>query len=108
MARSLEIVRKTIVAQMWRVYAHKVAGKRASLRARVSSPGWRRIMDDTFSATLKSIGAIVLTFALFLGVGYYVYSALFVAPATERAQMMASHASPPAPVNEKTTTQHPG
>lgn len=65
-------------------------------------------MDDTFSSTLKSIGAIVLTFALFLGVGYYVYTALFVTPATERAEVMAAHTTAPAPVNERTTTQHPG
>ncbi len=37
-------------------------------------------MDDTFSATLKSVGAMVLTLVLFLGVGYYVYTALFVPP----------------------------
>ena len=37
-------------------------------------------MDDTYSSTLKSIGAIVLTLALFLGVGWYVYTSLFVPP----------------------------
>ena len=37
-------------------------------------------MDDTFSTTLKSVGAMVLTLVLFLGVGYYVYTALFVTP----------------------------
>jgi hypothetical protein len=58
---------------------------------------------------LKSIGAIVLTFALFLGVGYYVYTALFVTPApTQQDEMMATSAQAPAPVNEKTITQHPG
>ena len=40
-------------------------------------------MDDSYSSTVKSIGAIVLTFALFLGVGYYVYTALFVPPAPQ-------------------------
>jgi hypothetical protein len=66
-------------------------------------------MDDAISATLKSIGAIVLTFALFLGVGYYVYTALFVTPVpTQQEEMMATRAQAPAPVNEKTTTQHPG
>jgi hypothetical protein len=66
-------------------------------------------MDDAISATLKSIGAIVLTFALFLGVGYYVYTALFVTPApTQQEEMMATRTQAPAPVNEKTTTQHPG
>ena len=66
-------------------------------------------MDDAFSATLKSIGAIVLTFALFLGVGYYVYTALFVTPAPNRTdELVAIHTTAPVPVNEKTTTQHPG
>jgi len=65
-------------------------------------------MDDGYSSTLKSIGAIVLTFALFLGVGYYVYTALFVTPAPQtQDEMVAAHQTP-APVNEKTTTQNPG
>ena len=64
-------------------------------------------MDDTFSATLKSIGAIVLTFALFLGVGYYVYTALFVTPGPNRTDEIAAiHTQAPAQQIEKTTTQH--
>jgi hypothetical protein len=38
-------------------------------------------MDESYSSTLKSIGAIVLTLALFFGVGYYVYESLVVGPA---------------------------
>ena len=37
-------------------------------------------MDESYSSTVKSIGAIVLTLVLFLGVGYYVYTSLFVPP----------------------------
>ena len=37
-------------------------------------------MDESYSSTLKSIGAIVLTLALFFGVGYYVYESLVVGP----------------------------
>ena len=65
-------------------------------------------MDDGYSSTLKSIGAIVLTLALFLGVGYYVYTALFVTPAPQAQDEMVAAHSQPAPVNETTTTQHPG
>ena len=36
-------------------------------------PRMETAMDESYSQTLKSIGAIVLTLALFLGVGYYVY-----------------------------------
>ena len=62
-------------------------------------------MDDTFSATLKSVGAIVLTFALFLGVGYYVYTALFVPPpAAQSEEVIAVHTAAPAQSDEKTTT----
>jgi hypothetical protein len=62
-------------------------------------------MDDTFSATLKSVGAIVLTFALFLGVGYYVYTALFVPPqATQSEEVIAVHSAAPTQSDEKTTT----
>ena len=65
-------------------------------------------MDDGYSSTLKSIGAIVLTLALFLGVGYYVYTALFVTAAPQaQDEMVASHTQQ-APVNEKTVTQNPG
>jgi hypothetical protein len=64
-----------------------------------------RTMDDTFSATLKSVGAIVLTFALFIGVGYYVYTALFVVPPPERTEeIVAVHTTAPAQPNEQTTT----
>jgi hypothetical protein len=65
-------------------------------------------MDDAISATLKSIGAIVLTFALFLGVGYYVYTALFVTPAPSQSEEMLAVGTQQAPAQqmEKTTTQH--
>ncbi|HUO99086.1 MAG TPA: hypothetical protein VMU01_10480 [Rhizomicrobium sp.] len=66
-------------------------------------------MDDE-NSTLKSIGAIVLTLALFLGVGWYVYSALFVTPAPQpQDEIVAVHTqqAPAQPV-EKTTTQNPG
>ena len=53
-------------------------------------------MDDTFSATLKSVGAIVLTLVLFLGVGYYVYTALFVtAPSAQTEEYAAASSSVP-------------
>lgn len=62
-------------------------------------------MDETYSSTLKSIGAIVLTFALFLGVGYYVYTALFVPPTLQRTDdIVATAPAQPAPANEQTTT----
>ena len=41
-------------------------------------------MDESYSSTLKSIGAIVLTLALFLGVGFYVYESLFNAPGPQQ------------------------
>jgi len=64
-------------------------------------------MDDGFSSVLKSIGAIVLTLALFLGVSYYVYTALFVTPApTQQDEIVAVHTQAPAQQIEKTTTQH--
>ncbi len=58
-------------------------------------------MDEGYSSTLKSIGAIVLTFALFLGVGYYVYTALFVTPAPQaQEETVAVHTqAPPATKN---------
>lgn len=43
-------------------------------------------MDETYSSTLKSLGAIVLTLALFLGVGYYVYESLFVPPGPAQSE----------------------
>jgi hypothetical protein len=43
-------------------------------------------MDESYSSTLKSIGAIVLTLALFLGVGYYVYESLFVPPGPSQTE----------------------
>ncbi len=63
-------------------------------------------MDESYSSTLKSIGAIVLTFALFLGVGYYVYTALFVPPGPAQTDdIVATAPAQPAPAaNEKTTT----
>jgi hypothetical protein len=62
-------------------------------------------MDETYSSTLKSIGAIVLTLALFFGVGYYVYTALFVTPAPQRIDdIVATAPAQPAPANEQTTT----
>jgi hypothetical protein len=68
-------------------------------------------MDDD-NSTLKSIGAIVLTLALFLGVGWYVYASLFAPPGPQQAQdeIVAVHTQAPAtaPANEKTVTQHPG
>ena len=66
-------------------------------------------MDDGYSSTLKSIGAIVLTFALFLGVGYYVYTSLFVTPPpAQQDEIVAVHTQAPAQQIEKTTTQNPG
>ncbi len=61
-------------------------------------------MDDSYSSTIKSIGAIVLTFALFLGVGYYVYTALFVPPAPQAQEDVVATAPAGQPVNEQTTT----
>lgn len=37
-------------------------------------------MDQNYGSTLRSIGEIVLMLALFLGLGYYVYTALFTGP----------------------------
>jgi hypothetical protein len=59
-------------------------------------------MDESYSSTLKSIGAIVLTLALFLGVGYYVYTALFVPPAPQRTDDIVATQPAPTAVNEKT------
>jgi hypothetical protein len=59
-------------------------------------------MDDTYSSTLKSIGAIVLTLALFLGVGYYVYTALFVGPAPQQEDVVATAPAQPAPATTDT------
>jgi hypothetical protein len=53
-------------------------------------------MDETYSSTLKSIGAIVLTLALFLGVGYYVYESLFVGPGPQQEDVVASQPAPAA------------
>ena len=61
-------------------------------------------MDDTFSSTLKSVGAIVLTFALFLGVGYYVYNSLFVTPPPDRSDEIVAVHTTNAPANEQTIT----
>jgi len=65
-------------------------------------------MDEGYSSTLKSIGAIVLTFALFLGVGYYVYTALFVTPPqAPQDEIVAVHTQAPAqPVQRP--AQNPG
>lgn len=54
-------------------------------------------MDESYSATLKSIGAIVLTLALFLGVGYYVYESLFVGPAPQQSEDVVATAPDAAP-----------
>lgn len=56
-------------------------------------------MDDSYSSTLKSIGAIVLTLALFLGVGYYVYESLVVGPAPEQTEDIMAQ---PAPADQNT------
>ena len=64
--------------------------------------------DEGYSSTLKSIGAIVLTFALFLGVGYYVYTALFVTPPAQQDEYATAQTQAPAQPVEKTVTQHPG
>jgi hypothetical protein len=60
-------------------------------------------MDDTYSSTLKSIGAIVLTLALFLGVGYYVYEQLFIGPAPQQNEdvVATAPAAQPAATEQK-------
>lgn len=59
-------------------------------------------MDESYSSTLKSIGAIVLTLALFLGVGWYVYTALFVGPAPQPTDdVVATAPAQPAPAADK-------
>jgi hypothetical protein len=60
-------------------------------------------MDDNYSSTLKSIGAIVLTLALFLGVGYYVYESLFVGPAPQQTEetIAAAPSTEPATTDQK-------
>jgi hypothetical protein len=51
-------------------------------------------MDDSYSSTVKSIGAIILTLVLFLGVGYYVYTSLFVPPGPAQTEdVTATNAS---------------
>lgn len=52
-------------------------------------------MDDSGSSTFKSISAIVLTLALFLGVGYYVYTSLFTTPAPQPDEYAAASTSAP-------------
>jgi hypothetical protein len=52
-------------------------------------------MEETFSATLKSVGAMILTLVLFLGVGYYVYTALFVPPGPQPDEFAAASTSAP-------------
>lgn len=59
-------------------------------------------MDESYSSTLKSIGAIVLTLALFLGVGYYVYESLFVPPGPQQNEDVVATAPAAQPA---TTTQ---
>ncbi len=60
-------------------------------------------MDESYSSTVKSIGAIILTLVLFLGVGYYVYTSLFVPPGpAQTADAASDTGSQPMPVtNEK-------
>jgi hypothetical protein len=60
-------------------------------------------MDESYSSTLKSIGAIVLTLALFLGVGYYVYESLFVGPGPAQNEdvVATAPASQPATTDQK-------
>lgn len=52
--------------------------------------------DSSFSSTIKSLGAIVLTLALFLGVGYYVYTSLFVPPGAQQEDVVATAPAPSA------------
>lgn len=49
-------------------------------------------MDESYANTLKLLGEIVLTLALFLGVGYYVFEQLFVPPSPERANALSDAA----------------
>ncbi len=53
-------------------------------------------MDESYSATVKSIGAIILTLVLFLGVGYYVYTSLFVPPGPAQTEDVVATAPAPA------------
>ena len=56
----------------------------------------------TFTACLKSVGAGVLTLILFAGLGYYVYTSLFVTPAPSKTdELVAVHSVAPAQPNEK-------
>ena len=65
-------------------------------------------MDESYSSTLKSIGAIVLTLALFFGVVYYVYESLVVGPAPAQNEDVVATgngaqpaAQPAAPADQK-------
>jgi hypothetical protein len=58
-------------------------------------------MDESYSSTVKSIGAIVLTLVLFLGVGYYVYTSLFVPPGPASEDVVATAPQPSAQTTEK-------
>jgi len=60
---------------------------------------------DSFSSTLKSVGAFVLTAILFVGLGYYVYTALIVQPVANKPadEFAAVHTTAPAQPVEKTT-----
>lgn len=59
-------------------------------------------MDErSYSSNLRFIGAIVLTFALFLGAGYYVYTALFVCPEGTTCSAEYTSQPSPAPVKSK-------
>ncbi|MDE2181498.1 MAG: hypothetical protein KGJ78_00610 [Alphaproteobacteria bacterium] len=58
---------------------------------------------ETVSACLKSIGAGVLTLIVLGGLGYYAYTALFVTPATHRADEFAAVHTSPQQAPEKVT-----
>ncbi len=63
--------------------------------------------ESSYSSTLKSIGAIVLTLALFLGVGWYVYTSLFVPPGpAPQEDVVATAPAQQAPAT--TTNKTPG
>jgi hypothetical protein len=59
---------------------------------------------DTFSSTLKSVGAFVLTAALFAGLGYYVYTALFIPPTPAKDEIVAAHSAAPMQPEKVTVT----
>ena len=59
---------------------------------------------SSFSEYLKSVGAGILTLVLFVGLGYFVYTSLFVTQAPSKTDdVVATHTMAPAQPAERVT-----